>query len=194
MDKKRILEELIRTRRSVKPAQFGPGKVADEVVEAILESARWAPTHGMTQPWRFVVITGDGIERFTTFREEEYRRKNPGEQFNQLKFDKMRAASEKCSHIILIGMKRQESRKLPEWEEVAAVSSALQNMQLCATAYGVACYWSTGAMSTDPSMLSWLELGPDDLALGMLMLGQRGEEVAAPERHPQENFVRWQRK
>ena len=80
----------------------------------------------MTQPWRFVVITGDGIERFTTFREEEYRRKNPGEQFNQLKFDKMRAASEKCSHIILIGMKRQESRKLPEWEEVAA-----RSVQLC---------------------------------------------------------------
>ena len=23
-------------------------------------------------------------------------------------------------------------------------------------------------------MLSWLELGPDDLALGMLMLGQQG--------------------
>ena len=32
MDEKRILEELIRSRRSVKPAQFGPGKVADEVV------------------------------------------------------------------------------------------------------------------------------------------------------------------
>ena len=50
---------------------------------------------------------------------------------------------------------------------------------LCYCLHGVACYWITGAMSTDPSMLSWLELGPDDLALGMKMLGQQGG-IAAP--------------
>lgn len=30
--------------------------VGRAVVEAMLEAANWAPTHGKTEPWRFVVL------------------------------------------------------------------------------------------------------------------------------------------
>ena len=42
-------------------------------------------------------------------------------------------------------MKRDKS--LPKMEEVAAVSMAVQNMWLTATAHGVGCYWSTGGVT-----------------------------------------------
>lgn len=189
-----ILIDLIRQRRSVKPGQFAPGLLDDSIIYEILEAARWAPTHGMTQPWRFAVFCGDGITRFTRYRKEIYRSSTPEDQFNQQKYDKLEAGADKCSHIILMGMKRQESRKLPEWEEVAAVASAAQNMQLMATAMGAACYWSTGGLSTHAGMLELLGLGEGDLALGMLMLGRLGAVPETPERFPVNSFTVWHRK
>ena len=43
---------------------------------------------------------------------------------------------------VAIGLARHAD-KVPEWEEVAAVAAAVQNMQLAAAALGVACYWSS---------------------------------------------------
>jgi nitroreductase len=197
MEQKELIaafSELIRTRRSVKPGQFAPGRLDDALIHTLLEAARWAPTHAMTQPWRFSVFCDEGIGRFTKFRQEVYRHTTPEDQFSQVKFDKIEGGADKCSHIILMGMKRQESGKLPEWEEVAAVASAAQNMQLMAAAMGIGAYWSTGAMSTHPAMLELLGLSDGDLPLGMLMLGQLGTLPETPERFPEEAFTVWYRK
>lgn len=29
----------------------------------MLEAANWAPTHGKTEPWRFVVLSPDGLQQ-----------------------------------------------------------------------------------------------------------------------------------
>ena len=45
------LNELIRTRRSVFPSQFVPGKpVSRDIIEQILINATWAPTTGKPSP------------------------------------------------------------------------------------------------------------------------------------------------
>lgn len=31
-------------------------------LEQMLEAANWAPTHGRTEPWRFVVLSGEGLQ------------------------------------------------------------------------------------------------------------------------------------
>ena len=33
-----------------------------ETVEWLLEAANWAPTHGKTEPWRWVVLSEDGLQ------------------------------------------------------------------------------------------------------------------------------------
>ena len=50
------ITELIRNRRTIYPEQFSDRKVHLEQIELILNNAQWAPTHGNTQPWRFVVF------------------------------------------------------------------------------------------------------------------------------------------
>ena len=48
---------LVRNRRSVFPRQFEEGRaVPDGIIMQILENATWAPNHGQTEPWRFVVF------------------------------------------------------------------------------------------------------------------------------------------
>jgi len=178
------LASVIRARRSIKPAQFSGEIISDDAINLILDAARWAPTHALTQPWRFTVITSEGIPRFTEFMQTTYQQQTSPDKFNILKYEKLGNSLKACSHILLIGMKRQEIQKLPEWEEVAAVASAAQNMQLMATALGVACYWSSGGVSTHEAMLPWLNLSGNDKALGMLLMGRSDVEAPVPSRKP----------
>jgi nitroreductase len=48
------LMELLRSRCSIRT--FIDRPVEDEKLAAILEAARWAPTSGNKQPWRFIVV------------------------------------------------------------------------------------------------------------------------------------------
>jgi len=47
--------EAIKGRRSVR--QYKPDVVPKELVEKILDAARWAPSGGNIQPWKFIVIS-----------------------------------------------------------------------------------------------------------------------------------------
>ena len=46
--------DLLRRRWSSR--RFAPTPVAPEAVESLIEAARWAPSYGNRQPWRFVVV------------------------------------------------------------------------------------------------------------------------------------------
>lgn len=41
---------------------------------ALLEAANWAPTHGKTEPWRFVVLGRQGMQALQDVTEGVYQR------------------------------------------------------------------------------------------------------------------------
>jgi nitroreductase len=47
--------EAIKGRRSIR--RYKPDAIPNELVEKILDAARWAPTGGNIQPWKFIVIS-----------------------------------------------------------------------------------------------------------------------------------------
>lgn len=53
---KESLMQILRDRRSIFPKQYSPHRVPRSVLLELLESARWAPTHKLTEPWSFVVF------------------------------------------------------------------------------------------------------------------------------------------
>jgi len=54
--------EAIKTRRSIR--RYKPTPVDDKTIELVLEAARWAPSWGNTQCWRFIVVRdNDGKNR-----------------------------------------------------------------------------------------------------------------------------------
>lgn len=188
-----MLETTIRTRRTVKPEAYNGEPVDESIIAAMLDNAQWAPTHARTEPWRFVVCTGGGLEQLARFQADLYQRSTPPEQFNQTKYDKMLAGPLKASHILLIGMRRQESQKLPLVEEIAAVSCAVQNMLLTAHAYGVGAYWSTGGMTYHPEMRNFMGLGEHDQCLGMLYVGNYSTPLPEGVRSGMQDKVTWLR-
>ncbi|HEX7539113.1 MAG TPA: nitroreductase family protein, partial [Syntrophales bacterium] len=56
------LETAIRGRRSIR--KFRPDAIPRKLLEELLETARWAPSWGNTQPWEIYVITGAPLEAF----------------------------------------------------------------------------------------------------------------------------------
>ena len=51
--------KLISERRSVFPASYTDRKIDKDIILQILENANYAPTHRLTQPWRFKVMEGE---------------------------------------------------------------------------------------------------------------------------------------
>lgn len=52
--------EAIKTRRSIRRYKTTP--VDDQTVELVLEAARWAPSWGNRQCWRFIVVRDNNIK------------------------------------------------------------------------------------------------------------------------------------
>lgn len=165
------VSELIRRRRTIKPKMFSSQDVDESVVQQLLENANWAPTHGLTQPWRFVVFTGPARQRLAQFLSETYQRITPPDQFKPNKYQGMQENALLAPVVIAIGMKRQESGKISELDELLAVACAVQNLHLTATAFGLGGFWSTNVAAVSDQMREFVGLAPEDRALGLFYLG-----------------------
>src|SRR5687768_6256908 len=114
-----MINGLIASRRSVFTDQFEAGKkVADEIIWQMLENANQAPTHKLTEPWRFTVFTGDGLKKLAKNQAEIYKQ-FAGDKFKQNKYEKLLVTPTVCSHVVAIGLKRH-AKEVPDLEEIAA--------------------------------------------------------------------------
>lgn len=185
-----LLNQIIRQRRSVYPAQFDTSRLIDDaIVWQILENANYAPTHKKTEPWRFVVFTGEGLKKLAEFQANLYKQKNEREKFSEATYQKLLENPLKASHIIAIGMKRH--LQVPEIEEIEAVACAVQNMYLTATAYGVGGYWGSGGITYYPEAKPFFGLGEDDKLLGFFYLGHIAKPSPESSRKPIAEKVTW---
>ncbi|SDL36392.1 Nitroreductase [Catalinimonas alkaloidigena] len=177
------VNELIHERRSIFP-KFYTGEPVDEaIIRQLLENANWAPTHKFTEPWRFQVFTGAALERIFTKMADMY----PD------KATKLLGMPEVVSHLIAIIMHRDPNQAIPEVEEIAAVSCAVQNMYLTATAYDLGAYWSTGNGTYSEVMKQYLGLGEHDRLMGFFFVGHHNMKNPKSIRKPIEDKVTWVR-
>ncbi len=183
---------IIRQRRTVKPTCMNGQKIADETVRELMELADWAPTHGLTEPWYFVVFSGGKVQEFCTEHAELYKTFTPAANFIPGNYDKLKTQGDLASHLVAVCMKRGSNPKIPEIEEIAATACAVENIWLAATAQNIAMYWGSGGMTYHPAMQDHLGLGDDDKVMGFLYLGYT-DEAPRPGRRvkPLEEKVKW---
>ncbi|MEN0045436.1 MAG: nitroreductase [Bacteroidota bacterium] len=185
------ISKLIRARRMVSPPMFKEEKISDEVVMQLLENANWAPSHRKTEPWRFHVFSGAKMEALGDHFQTVYQTHVPTDKFSEMKHKKLKTKALKSSHIIALCMQRDPNESVPEWEEIAAVSCAIQNLWLSATAAGLGGYWSS------PSLLmehfgEFTSLAEGERCLGFFYLGIPKEEIVLEgKREAIEDKVTW---
>jgi nitroreductase len=185
------ITEVIKNRRTIYPEQYSTRKIHREVVEDVLNNAIWAPTHGKTQPWRFQVFMNDSKIELSDFLSTLYKQKFEGEEFNQMKFNKIKNRPLQSSVAIAIIMTRQENSKIIELEEVEAVACAVQNMYLTCTAYGIGGFWSTPKLCYMQEMKNFLEISDSDKCLGLFYMGYPEIEWPKGQRKPIEYVTKW---
>lgn len=183
--------ELIRKRRAIFPKTYNGKPLDRKIVEEVLENANWAPTHRLTQPWRFKVFTGKALEKLAGYLAEFYRNNTPTEQFLEAKYLKVKENPRRSACVIAVCMQRDLQERVPEWEELAAVACAVENMWLTCTAHNLGCYWSTPPAAVEGDA-EFLRLAEGELCLGLFYVGWHDlEEVPPTPRTPISEKVIW---
>lgn len=186
------IQDIILYRRTVKPTAMNGKKIDDETIRELLQLADWAPTHGLTEPWYFMVYGGDKVQQFCTDHAELYKQFTPQAQYIPGNYEKLKTQGDLASHVIAVVMRRGANPKIPEIEEVAATACAVENLWLAATAQNIAVYWGSGGMTYSPAMQDYLGLRDEDKVMGFLYLGYTEEAPRTGRRvKPLEDKVKW---
>lgn len=128
-----------------------------EIARAALESARWAPNHKRTEPWRFYLLDDARIERLARLNAEMLARRGS----KQDKVDnKLREWQVQRGVVIITCASAPEADEVTRAEDRLAVGCAAQNFMLHLWSEGVASKWSTAAVWEHEDF--WPLLGKDD--------------------------------
>lgn len=163
------LEEAIRTRRTHKV--YGSEAVPRETIEELLELARWAPNHNLTNPWRFRVLGPDSLA--------ELKRAAGPEAAAKL---------DRAPTLVVASQVRSDDAQQDE-EDLCAVSAAIAYVLLGAHARGLAGYWRTPEVLRSAEGRAAVGIPDDERVLGLIHLGPPRQDKEPPGRLPTGEYV-----
>jgi nitroreductase len=159
--------QAIHTRRSIGKLKTDP--VPRALIEQLLDAAAQAPNHHKVQPWRFVVLTGNGLDRLGAVMAESFSLKNP--DVKEEAVEKTRQLPHRAPLIIAVGVDKPVEPKVLEIENICAAAAACENILLAAHALGLAVHWRTGAWAVDPAVKRFLGFREDQHIISFLYIG-----------------------
>jgi nitroreductase len=163
------VDTAIRTRRTHK--QFEPEPVPRETVAELLELARWAPNHFLSEPWRFRVLGPETFERLVAAGA-------PNEREKLGRAPTLIVASAK-----LTGDEYQDP------EDVLATACAVYIVLLGAHARGLASYWRTPKLLRTPGGRAAVGLADDEQFVALIHLGTPKTPPPEKPRRPLEHYA-----
>lgn len=186
------IETVIKNRRTTKAHAMNGEIIPDDQIQKLLALADCAPNHGQTEPWRFFVFNGKSLDDFGQTHADMYWVHTDEARRKESKYNKYIQYAKNASHVIIVAMKPGSNIKIPEKEERSAVSAAIQNMLLGATALGLASFWSTGGMAYHHELKKYLGLNENDEVIGLLYLGYSDKpREEKPRKVPLKDKVVW---
>jgi nitroreductase len=172
----------IKQRRSV--GQLTDQEPSRAQIERMLEAATYAPSHHVTEPWHFFVITGAAREELGALMAASLllTLKDCTPENLQLRLWKERKKPLRAPIIITVAIKAIQDIDGMLVENIEAAAAATQNMLLAAEEMGLATLWRTGESAYDPLVKRWFGLESDDHIIGFIYVGY--PKVLRPMRTP----------
>lgn len=185
------LLELLRSRRSI--PRVKPDEPPRELIEQVIEAAGWAPNHYKTEPWRFVVLTGNVRHELGDVMAGVLRRRlpSPDSLEAQPMIDKERAKPLRAPVVIVVAVEPSDLPKAVEIEEIEAGAAGVENMLLAAHALGLGTMWRTGDAAYDPEVKRFLGFGPNAHIISFLYLGYPDVPALPPRERDLRPVTRW---
>lgn len=159
------VSDVIRRRRTC--LRMDAEREVDEgVIAELCELATWAPNHHLTQPWRFVVFTGDGRRRLGETMAAALERSGAAPE-------KVAKATKKYlrAPVMIAVACTHSDEPVRSVEDRDAVAAAVQTFLLAATERGLASFWASFPAPNDTAALALCRLDPEDTLVAGIYLG-----------------------
>lgn len=177
------LAELVRKRRSVQVYAEQP--VPPELVAELIDAAVWAPNHHLTQPWRFVLLHGEGRRRIAearrAFAEAEA---GPGDAERRRERGERAYAVTMAVPAFLVVVMAEDPRPLVRDDDLIATSCVVQNLLLLAEERGLGVAVKSYAATFHPLFREGVGLRPGERVVVTLQLGYPARLPAPQPRIP----------
>jgi nitroreductase len=165
------LEEAIRTRRTHKA--YGAEPVDRALLDELLDLARWAPNHHLTNPWRFRVLGPAALARLKEAAGPDAAGK-----------------LDRAPTLVAVSV-TQTGDPVADEEDLCAAACAAYIVLLAAHGRGLAGYWRTPEVLRTAEGRSALGIGDEEHAIGLLHLGPARQEQRPPERAPAADVIEY---
>lgn len=196
------LDSLVRTRRSIR--RYTDQPVAPEIVERLLEAARWAPSAHNRQPWRFVVLTTTQAKTqlaeamAARLRADRLADGDPPEAVEQdaarsrARITQAPVALLGCLTVVEMDVYPDARRAQAEYlMAVQSTAMAAQNLLLAAHAEGLGACWLCAPLFCPDVVRAALNLPADWEPQALITLGYPAQTGKPAVRHSLDDLVRW---
>jgi coenzyme F420-0:L-glutamate ligase/coenzyme F420-1:gamma-L-glutamate ligase len=194
------LATLLRSRRSVRKYQARP--VSRELVEQILEAARWAPSPHGRQPWRFVVLTGQEVKLQLAERMGDTWRQNlemdgQDAEIVNVRLEKSRQRILYAPVIIIPCLYLEDLDHYPDERRQAdetimaiqSIGAAIQNMLLMAYDLGLDSGWMCAPLFCPEIVCEVLDLDTCFIPQALITVGYAAADPQRRERLPLSSLI-----
>jgi len=167
-----VLDFLAR-RRSASAATLRAPAPDKAQLRDLLRLAVRVPDHGKLNPWRFIVLEGDGKARFADALEQIAETAPDSEKRKGALFKL------KIPPMAVVVVSRYIEGKIPEWEQRMSSAAVCNTLLIAALAMGFGANWITDWYAYDEEAAALLGLGAGEKVTGFVYLG-------TPDEAPQE--------
>lgn len=177
----------IHTRQSI--GEVLPDPIPRDIIEKLLSAGSQAPNHYKVRPWRFFVITGEGLKHLGDVLAKSLSLK--AENISQEALEKERAKPLRAPLVIAVAVDKPSEPKISEVENICAAAAACQNFLLAAQDMGLATMWRTGPSAVDPFVKEFLGMRDDQHLIAFIYIGYPVKPPVAPQRPDHADRTVW---
>lgn len=191
---------LLKNRRSVRKYQARP--VSRELIEQVLEAARWAPSPHGRQPWRFVVLTRQEMKLQLADRMGDTWRQNlemDGQDTEtvNIRLEKSRERILNTPVIIIPCLYLEDLDRYPDEKRQAdetimaiqSIGAAIQNMLLIAYDVGLDSGWMCAPLFCPEVVCEALDLDKRLIPHALITIGYAAADPKRRERLPLSSLI-----
>lgn len=174
------IKQIITHRRSI--GKLSTPAPSIEEIKDLLTLAMTAPDHKQLKPWRFVLLTGDQLDKFgqVLCKAAQKLASDKGDVLDdnaQAKFINM----PKRAPMILVAISDyQQHPKVPIFEQDLSMGACIQNFLLLLTAYNYQSIWRTGELIDSECVRLFFDVKDNNKIAGFIYIGT--SDIIMPER------------
>lgn len=194
------LATLLQSRRSVRKYQARP--VPHELVEQVLEAARWAPSPHGRQPWRFVVLTRREpkqqlADRMGAIWQQNLQMDGQDAEIVRIRLEKSRERILNAPVIVIPCLYLEDLDHYPDEHRQAdektmaiqSIGAAIQNMLLMAYDLGLDAGWMCAPLFCPEVACEALDLDTRLIPQALITIGYAAADPQRRERLPLSSLI-----